>query len=147
LLLYLGMFLVAELVWINLCGQTSIMGLEDELASLPTGLDKLDEVYVFHSLHCHTELTPARYKRIMKKILDKPDRARDEAKMLLGWLVCAKRPLKSHEVQTMKSVNLERRRIEFDRRRFRVNPKELCESLVDIREDGSIELVHLTAKV
>ena len=42
----LGMFLVAELVWINLCGQTSIDGLEFELASLPTDLDKLDEAYV-----------------------------------------------------------------------------------------------------
>jgi hypothetical protein len=141
------MFLVAELVWTNLCGQTSIIGLEDELASLPTGLHKLDEVYVIHGLHYHIELTPSRYKRIMRKILDKPARARDEAMMLLGWLVCAKRPLKSHEVQTMKSINLERRRIEFHRRRFRVSPKDLCESLVDIREDGSIELVHLTAKV
>ncbi|OCK76290.1 hypothetical protein K432DRAFT_306677 [Lepidopterella palustris CBS 459.81] len=127
-----GMFLVAELVWINLCGQTSIAGLEYELASLPTDLDKLDEAY----------------KRIMRTILTKPVRAeREEAKMLLGWLVCAKRPLKFHEVQTMKSINLEKREVEFERRRFRVNPKDLCESLVDVRADGSIELVHLTAKV
>lgn len=42
----IGMFLVAELVWINLCGQSSIDGLEVELDSLPTDLDRLDEAYV-----------------------------------------------------------------------------------------------------
>ena len=40
------MFLVAELVWITLCGQTSIDSLEFELASLITDQDKLDEAYV-----------------------------------------------------------------------------------------------------
>jgi hypothetical protein len=84
----------------------------------------------------------------MRSISNKPVRAeREEAIMLLGWLVCAKRPLKLHEVQTMKSINLEQRTIEFERRRFRVDPKDLCESLVDVRPDGSIELVHLTARV
>lgn len=80
-------------------------------------------------------------------ILNKQVRAeREEAMMLLGWLVCAKRPLKFHEVQTMKSVNFEGRKVEFEQRRFRVGPKDLCESLVDVRQDGSIELVHSTAK-
>lgn len=41
------MFLVAELVWINLCGQTSIAGLHDELASLPTDLNRVDQAYAF----------------------------------------------------------------------------------------------------
>ena len=84
----------------------------------------------------------------MRTILNKPVRAeREEAKMLLGWLVCAKRPLKLHEVQTMKSINLEQRTVEFERRRFRVDPKDLCESLVEVRPDGTVELVHLTARV
>jgi hypothetical protein len=84
----------------------------------------------------------------MRTISNKPVRAeREEAKMLLGWLVCAKRPLKLHEVQTMKSINLEQRTVEFERRRFRVDPKDLCESLVEVRLDGTVELVHLTARV
>jgi hypothetical protein len=83
----------------------------------------------------------------MRTILSKTVKAeREEAIRLLGWLVCAKRPLKFHEIQTMKSINLERRAIEFEQRRFRVDPKDLCESLVEVRPDGSIELVHLTAK-
>ncbi|KAM3064843.1 hypothetical protein ACMFMF_011683 [Clarireedia jacksonii] len=125
------MFLVAELVWINLCGQSSIEGLEIELDSLPTDLDRLDEAY----------------KRIMRTILEKPVKAqREEAKMLLSWLIYAKRPLKLHEVQTMKSINLEKGEVEFERRHFRVKPEELCESLVSVRRDGSIELVHSTIK-
>lgn len=44
------MFLVAELVWINLCGQTSHAGLQDELDTLPADLDKVDDAYVFRGL-------------------------------------------------------------------------------------------------
>lgn len=83
----------------------------------------------------------------MQRIMDKLVPAeRDEALMLLGWLVCAKRSLKMHEVQTFKSIDLDNRAVHFEQRHFRVHPKELCESLVDVREDGTIELVHMTAK-
>jgi hypothetical protein len=66
---------------------------------------------------------------------------------LLGWLVCAKRPLKWHEIQGFMSVDLNKRTVDFERRRFVVGPKDLCGSLVEIRSDGSVELVHLTAKL
>jgi hypothetical protein len=39
-----GIFLFAHLVWINLCGQSSIYGLEEEMKSFPTDLDKLDKM-------------------------------------------------------------------------------------------------------
>jgi hypothetical protein len=48
--LFTGIFLVAELVWINLSGQTSIESLEQEMDSLPTDLDKLDEACVSNSI-------------------------------------------------------------------------------------------------
>jgi hypothetical protein len=83
----------------------------------------------------------------MHTILNKHVRAeREEALMLLRWLVCAKRSLKMHEVQTLKSIDLDGRTVDFERRHFRVHPKDLCESLVDVRQDGTIELVHMTAK-
>jgi hypothetical protein len=83
----------------------------------------------------------------MQRIMDKPVRAqRKDALMILGWLVCAKRSLKMHELQTMKSIDLGSRTVKFELRKFRVDLKELCESLVDVREDGTIELVHMTAK-
>jgi hypothetical protein len=141
------MFLVAELVWINLCGQSSIDGLEFELNSLPTDLDRLEETYVSLRSLYNSCSPSSRYKKIMRTILKKPAKAqREEAKMLLSWLIHAKRPLKFHEVQTMKSINLEKGEVEFERRHFRVRPEELCESLVRVRRDGSIELVHSTAK-
>ena len=71
----------------------------------------------------------------------------EDALMLFGWLVCAKRPLKWHEIQGLKSVNLEKRSVEFERQKFVVAPKDLCESLVEIQSDGTVELVHLTAKL
>jgi hypothetical protein len=83
----------------------------------------------------------------MQTIIEKPVAAqRGEALELLGWLVYAKRSLKMHEVQTLRSVDFEKRVVEFERRRLRVHLKDLCESLVDVRDDGSIELVHTTAK-
>lgn len=89
-----------------------------------------------------------RYARIWQTIMSKQVRAeRDEALMLIGWLVCAKRSLKMHEVQTMKSIDLNGRFVDFERRHFRVHPKDLCESLVDVRQDGTIELVHSTARL
>jgi hypothetical protein len=39
-----GIFLFAHLVWINLCGQSSIHALEEEMKSFPTDLDKLDKM-------------------------------------------------------------------------------------------------------
>lgn len=84
----------------------------------------------------------------MQRIMNKSARAeREEALMILGWLVCAKRSLKMYELQTMKSIDLKRRAVQFDQRRFRVDLKDLCESLIDVREDGTIELVHLSAKL
>ncbi|CAN9189995.1 unnamed protein product [Alternaria alternata] len=126
-----GVFLFAYLVWINLCGQSSIYSLEREMETFATEMDTLDKAYA----------------RIMQTIMDKPVPAqRDEALLLLGWLVYAKRSLKMHEVQTIRSADFKEGAVQFERRRFRVHPKDLCESLVDVREDGSIELVHMTAR-
>jgi hypothetical protein len=67
--------------------------------------------------------------------------------MLLGWLVCAKRPLKWHEIQGAKCINLDKQSIQWEFRQFRVAPKDLCGSLVEVRADQTVELVHLTAKL
>jgi hypothetical protein len=66
---------------------------------------------------------------------------------LFGWLVCAKRPLRWHEIQGMKAINLDEQNIDHEQQSFRVAPKDLCESLVEVRPDGGLELVHLTAKL
>lgn len=72
---------------------------------------------------------------------------RKEVLSLLGWLVCAKRSLKWHEIQGMKAINLDERIVDHERQQFLVAPKDLCESLVEVRDDGTLELVHLSAKL
>jgi hypothetical protein len=71
---------------------------------------------------------------------------RDAAKKLLGWMVCAKRPLMWHEIQGAVAIRLEDGTIDFDERRLRVSAKELCGSLVDVHTCGTVELVHSTAR-
>jgi hypothetical protein len=73
--------------------------------------------------------------------------AREAAAKLLGWLVCAKRPLKWHEIQGATSINLEIQNVDFEERKLRLDAKELCGSLVERRSDDTVELVHLTAKL
>jgi len=67
--------------------------------------------------------------------------------MLLNWLVCAKRSMKWYEIQGAKSIDVEEQSVNYRKLRFRVDSKDLCGSLVEIRFDGTVELVHLTAKL
>ncbi|KAK6829654.1 hypothetical protein PG987_010238 [Apiospora arundinis] len=88
------------------------------------------------------------YRRIMIRIGEQASEpAEKDAFRLLGWLVCAKRPLKWHEIQGMNSINLDERRVNFERQHFIKSPKDLLASMVETRADGSIEFVHLTAKL
>ncbi|KAH0563509.1 hypothetical protein GP486_001930 [Trichoglossum hirsutum] len=125
-----GMFLFAKLVILNLYEQTSRKGLIEEM--LPERLPrKLDEVY----------------ERILDRILDSNTTARQkDATRLLGWLACAKRPLKWYEIQGAVSIDLKNQSVNFEERMHCVNAKDLCASLVEIRSDDSIELVHPTAR-
>jgi hypothetical protein len=88
------------------------------------------------------------YARIVDRVLKGGERSESEdAARLLGWLVCAKRPLKWHEIQGAVAIDLEERNVDFEERQLRVTSKSLCGSLVEHRSDGSVELVHLTAKL
>jgi hypothetical protein len=65
---------------------------------------------------------------------------------LLGWIVCAKRPLKWHEIQVAVAIRQEDSSVAYENRRLRDDAKELCGSLVDVHACGSVELVHSTAR-
>ena len=69
------------------------------------------------------------------------------ARRLLGWVVCAKRPLKWHEIQGAVSIDLKEESVEFDARRLRVNARELCGSLLQIQPGDRVDLVHRTARM
>ncbi|KAF2219821.1 hypothetical protein BDZ85DRAFT_41489 [Elsinoe ampelina] len=124
-----GMFLYAKLVMDHLSHQTSQAGLleESKLEHLPHGLYEV-------------------YERILKRILGTGESGhRHDALKLLGWLVCAQRPLRWHEIQA--AASFDSARGEYDsHRRLMVDHKALCGSLVERLPDDSIELVHSTTK-
>jgi hypothetical protein len=97
-------------------------------------------------LQCLKAITkPCSYSRILQR-LNKASPVHAQSLMLLTWMVCAKRPMKWREVQCAVSIDTDDQTVDWDRRQFSVDPKELCGSLVEIFADGTIILVHHTAK-
>lgn len=72
-------------------------------------------------------------------------RKRNKAKQILGWLACAKRPLKWYEVQGAMSIDIEESSVNHARE-LKETAKDLCASLVEINSDNTVVLVHTTAK-
>lgn len=140
------MFLYATLVMDNLFQQTNLAAMRAELEPtvFPGGLD---QAYVLVWCHIKTNdlLTSSSYKRILARVLDVNHRASQDARRLLTWLVCAFRPLKWHEIQCAVSIDPEAGKVDLVRR-FVVEPKQICGSLIEQHSDGSLQLVHTTAK-
>jgi hypothetical protein len=67
-------------------------------------------------------------------------------RLLLGWLVCSKRPLKWTEIQLASSIDFGFDDISMEDS-LRDDVQELCGSLVQILEGDRVELVHSTARV
>ncbi|KAJ5090487.1 hypothetical protein N7532_009171 [Penicillium argentinense] len=129
-----GMFLLPKLVWNNLSQQTSLVGMERELD--PSVYPK--------------QLEDA-YRRILSQ-METADSSRGnkiprDVKLVLQWLTLARRPLAWREIQVLKSIDRQKQEVDFERHKFRVeNAKDLCGSFVNVLDDGTVELVHLTAK-
>jgi hypothetical protein len=70
----------------------------------------------------------------------------EAARRLLGWILCAKRPLLWHEIQGAASIELHDATIAYESRCLRDDAKELCGSLVDVHACGTVVLVHSTAR-
>lgn len=142
------MFLFAKLVMDNLFNQTKRESLTKELepARFPRGLEDAYVIPSFLSARVSTDSLWIRYARIVARILGDP-LTKEDAKRLLGWLICARRPLKWREIQCAISINLEIRDIDLEQRKLRVRPKMLCGSLIEERSDDSVEMVHLTARM
>jgi len=68
------------------------------------------------------------------------------AKLLLGWLVCAKRSLKWHEMQSILSYDPVNQRVDFDNKMLRQNAKKYLGSLVHVLDGGHIRIIHSTAR-
>ncbi|KAH8892450.1 hypothetical protein GQ53DRAFT_646497 [Thozetella sp. PMI_491] len=125
-----GMFLYAKLVAEDLAEQPSVESLIEQLrpGNLPTGLDEA-------------------YGRIVDRLKNPgiPENRRLQTFKLLGWLACAKRPLRWYEIQGAMSLDLDEQTVK-ETRRLAKDPKELCSSLVEQHSDGTIALVHSTTR-
>ncbi|KAK8084662.1 Ankyrin repeat-containing protein [Apiospora hydei] len=125
-----GMFLLAKLIVENLMQQTCVEDVEHELEdeTLPRELKQA-------------------YSRITSRVLDNATSStKDSFLFILRWLVSAKRPIQWHEIQAAKAINVDGQSVELERRKIRKDIKDLCGPLVEIRQNGTVELVHLTAK-
>lgn len=88
------------------------------------------------------------YERILSHIKRSASAAEWKiAQRLLGWMVCAKRPLKWNEIQAAVSIDPKGETVDFDKWKLRVHIKELCGSLIQVLQGDRVELVHSTAKM
>jgi hypothetical protein len=68
---------------------------------------------------------------------------------LLGWMICAKRPLKRYEIQCAFCLRLDEDEVLHDVNNsgLVVQIKELCGSLIRELPGERLELVHSTARM
>ncbi|KAK2745972.1 ankyrin repeat protein [Colletotrichum kahawae] len=126
-----GMFLLAQLYLDSLQGKRSAKAIKDTLRKFASGSSAYDNAY------------DEAMERIEGQLTDQETLAKDA----LSWIVCARRPLKTLELQHALAV--ERHTIELDED----NVTELedivsaCAGLVTVDEEsGIIRLVHYTTQ-
>ncbi|KAK1634847.1 hypothetical protein BDP81DRAFT_396093 [Colletotrichum phormii] len=84
---------------------------------------------------------------LKEKMLDLSEAHWEKAKLLLGWLACAHRPLKWHEIQAIIAFDLVENEINFDLRMIRRdNINDFLGSLVEVLPGDEIRLMHSTVK-
>jgi len=66
---------------------------------------------------------------------------------LLGWMVCAKRPLRWYEIQAAKSINTTDQTFDFTSQKLRSDIRTYCGSLIQVLSGERVTLVHTTAKM
>jgi hypothetical protein len=87
-----------------------------------------------------------RYSRIIERIREsQADQIGKSVKQILGWIVCARRPLRWYEIQGALCLDLEEQCVDHDKK-VSDSPKGLFASLVEVQTDGTVELVHGTAR-
>ncbi|KAI1387872.1 uncharacterized protein F4822DRAFT_294625 [Hypoxylon trugodes] len=124
-----GMFLFAKLLAEHFYGQSSRENLLLELdpAVLPVELDDA-------------------YSRILQRITEgKSQNLIAEIHRILGWVVCAPRPLRWREIQATISLDLENQEVNHERRLLDT-PKDLFASLVELQPNDTVDLIHSTAR-
>ncbi|KAI8290726.1 hypothetical protein K4K60_004578 [Colletotrichum sp. SAR11_57] len=126
-----GLFLYGHLAVENLLEQPTKARLLEKVkpGMLPKGIKDL-----------YTELLGTLKDRLTEK------ETWDLGKQLLGWLICAHRPLKLHEMDAILSFDPDREVVDFDLNKLRTDVTDLLGSLVQVLPGDNIRLIHSTAK-
>ncbi|RKK98844.1 hypothetical protein BFJ71_g6569 [Fusarium oxysporum] len=70
----------------------------------------------------------------------------ERSKLLFGWLICAKRPLKWYEMQAILCFDPDKLRIDFENDMLRQDMERYLGSIVHVLDGGHIRLIHSTAR-
>ncbi|KAK0654181.1 hypothetical protein QBC41DRAFT_386563, partial [Cercophora samala] len=124
-----GMFLFATLMFLHL-EPLPLQELQSELRKIPQGLDEV-------------------YERIMQNLLSRNDFRRQDRAELLGWLACARRPLKWYEVRGAAALDLDGQTVNFEQlvpRSLKQSHRDLFGPLVEQGPDSTLQFIHPTAR-
>ena len=89
-----------------------------------------------------------RYERILNRMnRNLQDAQWQIACQLLGWMVCAKRPLRWREIQAARSIDTTDQSFDFTNEKLRSEKRDYCGSLIQVLSGDRVELVHTTAKM
>ncbi|KAI0188850.1 WD40 repeat-like protein [Astrocystis sublimbata] len=133
-----GMFLYARVVLHNLLSQTrrSCLTKEMEPGTFPRRIEKA-------------------YERVAVRIFQMTSEVEcEDARKIMGWIVCARRLLRWREIQSMFCIDPIKGDVDYKERRLVVTCKELCGSLIDMHQvdknkaspEDIVNIVHETAQ-
>ncbi|KAL6700982.1 ankyrin repeat-containing domain protein [Trichoderma pleuroticola] len=123
------MFLLAQLYFEVVKNKRTQKKIKDVLKDLPTGHNAYDYVY----------------EEAMKRIMSQVSETAELAKLVLSWIVCAKRPLKALELQHALAVERQKYHIDEENLLPIGDMATICAGLVTIEEEsGIIRLIHYT---
>jgi hypothetical protein len=124
-------FLLTQLHLNSLVGKTSPKKLRDALKKLPTGSEAYDYTY----------------GNAMERIGRQAEDAKELALQVLAWIVCAKRPLKTTELQHALAVEIDEPELDEENFPEIENMVSVCAGLVTVDADSNIiRLVHYTTQ-
>lgn len=70
----------------------------------------------------------------------------EAAVKLLGWMACARRPMRWHEIQAAASIDPVDQSLRFDLKKFRDHAQDICGALILELPGKRLTLVHSTAR-
>ena len=127
----LGRFLLAHLYLNSLMKKTTEYDIRNALERLPTGCEAYDQAY----------------EEAMVRIENQDPDGKELAKRILLWIVCARRPLMTRELQHALAVKTGDYKFNAERQPDLEDVVSVCAALVTIDEEsGIIRLIHYTTQ-